>query len=301
MKETTLYLHWGAHKTATTSLQTYLRQNTRLLRKHDMTWIPHEELNSQGILGFLHGGRKNLANEAGSHRRFFEKTVEQATTTRFLISHESFFSFAGNPRKERIYPTLENGIERFQHVNVFDEVKTLFYFRDPSDFVQSLYIQNLGIVHSDPFNSYVREIDFENLSWLPLVEVFATKWGDAKTTWKLFERIKTQGPAWYLRDYLDWLGVVAPERAALETTNESLSLVATKMIQASGLTHANTDPAVCQMLRAFLQKNFPAIEYGKASLLSDDLKQRIRERLLTDNQVLFDRVFDPSELSLWGY
>jgi len=266
-----------------------------------MTWIPQEELTSRGIIGFLHGGRKHPEHEADSHRQFFEKTIKQARTSRFLISHESFLSFAGDPRKGRIYPTLETGIRRFQLINVFDEVKTLFYLRDPSDFVQSVYIQNLGNVFSDPFTSFVREIDFENLSWLPLVEVFATKWGDAKTAWKLFERIKTEDPAWYLRDYLEWLGVVAPESATLETTNESLSLVAMKMIQASGLTHGNTDPAVCKMLRAFLRKNFPASEYGKARLLSDDLRQEIRERLLSDNRVLFDQVFDPSELSLWGY
>jgi len=170
MSANRLCLHVGAHKTATTSLQLYFKQNARLLKKENVTYILPDEINSQGLIQFLHGHPSQPIDRAVEHSRYLRDLQQKAKTETVLISHESFFSYAGDPSKARIYQTLERGIERFKLINSFEEVSILIVLREPSAFMQSVYLQNLGNTYCKTFREWFEDVELSRLSWKPIIE-----------------------------------------------------------------------------------------------------------------------------------
>jgi len=296
---TRLFIHFGAHKTATTSLQLYFQEKVRWLRRHGIAYISPDTVNNQQLHLFLHGHRSQPSETAGRHRSFLKKLIRTSGTSGFLISHESLFSFAGDPRKERIYPSLQTALKRFREINVFDAVSVKFALREPAAFLQSIYLQNLGAKFTGPFERYSNSINIQNVSWSPIVEQVENA-GFDEVGWELYEDLGHLGSKQYLKLFTDWLRLPHNPSHELPRSNPSLSLVAARMLQASGLTCKNVDAKKRYRLRNFLKKHFPVKQYGKANFLTDDLKKRVRDELMEDHASLFEHLRRQDDFGLWG-
>ncbi|MBN2319802.1 MAG: hypothetical protein JXR49_12020 [Acidobacteria bacterium] len=296
-----LYLHCGAHKTATTSLQIFFLENIKFLENHNIKYISIEDINNQNLFSFLHGKNNIQLSEVENHQTFFKNIIRESNTSSFLISHESILSFAGDPTKGRIYPTFEKGLERLHLINIFDEISFFFCFREPSEFLHSIYLQNLCTTYSGPFDLYLQKVDFMNLSWLFIPDAFENLWKDSNVTWQLFEIINSRGSEYFLKSFFDWLEIPFSDEFKLPVSNESLSIVAANMLSASGLTRKNMCSDTRKSLRRFLKSHFPASKYGKANYLNENICGDIQNALEKDNRKLFKRLFAPDDIKLWGY
>lgn len=295
-----LFLHFGAHKTATTSLQMFFHSNQKRLKKSGITYIMPSELNNQGLIQFLHGHPSQPLANSEAHAKFLANIVRRAGTPNILISHESFFSYAGDPRKAPIYPTAQKGLERLKLINCFREIRMAFTLREPAAFLQSIFLQNLGNIFTGTLGDYLEQIDVANLSWLPLYrKVEEASLGHVN--WFVFEDLKANGARNYLETFSNWLDFSLSGTDELPRVNESLSAVAAKMLSASGLDYKNMEPELRFSLRSFLVKNFPESKFGKADFLKEEIVQLIRSQLETDHRDLLQRIGRSDACRLWGY
>lgn len=235
-----------------------------------------------------------------------------------MISHESFWSYAGDPAHQHIYPSLEGALQRFADINPFAEIKMAFCFREYGAFLQSLYLQNLGNLIATPFEEYFGLVDLANLSWTPIFDKIEES-ALGPTEWLVYEDVSINGSRWYLARFAEWagfpipppstfkesfkrvFGYKVPVRDDLVRRNESLSMPAARMISASQLTYKNLEPKTRNQLRNALKTILPVSEFGKADFLCALMKEKICRHLRSDVHELSLKIKRPDLKSLWLY
>ena len=140
-----IYLHIGRHKTGTTSIQYFLRDNQDFLDNHNLIYVTDEK-----GLAFHEGPRilKNVVEndnkEIESIRKSFEKIVTKKNKD-FIFSSESF----QNSNPELVY-------HLFKYVG--HEIIIISYFREPVSYFISSYkqrIQNTDFIFK--FSDYINK------------------------------------------------------------------------------------------------------------------------------------------------
>ena len=150
-----LILHIGTHKTATTSIQQFLRQHDQTLAKRGV-YYPNYDLIGRGG-HYAHLGMANaLAGRHKSYSRqtalsFFRKVREKAKdfdTT--IISAEPLYRHVDNDpgdspyyKPEEYWPLRRAFIERIH--DVFGEAEVVVVFRRQMDYAQSLYQEHVKV------------------------------------------------------------------------------------------------------------------------------------------------------------
>ena len=295
-----LIVHCGAHKTATSSLQYFFSKNSTWLLERGIKYLEPKLLNEKGIPQFLRGETPGSALEIDSQKRLFSSLMTDKQTDTFLISHESFFSYAGNPLRGRIYPTLETGLEKFKQLpSFFDEVTFLFCIRESASFLESIFLQNFGIVYAGEFEDFFNGIDLIHVSWLPILQTL--EHGVQHVTFKCFpyETLADRGAGFFLQLVLSHIGVEVHAPSQLPSLNESLSHTAIKMLQAQSDEFMSLDVEKRRAEKNRLKKEFPSAKHGRARLLTDRQKSLVRDILHSDNKKIFEHYLPEFALDLW--
>lgn len=170
---THLFIHIGAHKTGTTTIQGYLDLASDELLEHDVTyprsnWYHH----SQHRMAFA---MKGMTDPATREKPDFEtelaalnREIRSAKTSKVLISSEEFFSC-----KADVIEALKCGLD-------CDSVTILAFLRRPDDFLLSIYNQNT----KTPQNTFTLAIDHflkdpKKISEDMDYDACVTRWADA--------------------------------------------------------------------------------------------------------------------------
>lgn len=163
-----LILHIGTHKTATTSIQRFLRHHEAALSKSGVFYPDYDLVKRGGHyahLGMVNGlsGRHQQYSQALAERfvtKVRERMVDYDTT---IISAEPFYRHVANDPKDKPYyepeaywPLRHAYIERMR--DLFGPAQVVVVFRRQMDFAQSMYQEHVKVTaYREPFRKFCRD------------------------------------------------------------------------------------------------------------------------------------------------
>ena len=159
------YIHIGPHKTGTTSIQWFLKENRAELLKHGY-FVPE----SEAKYGAHHAlGRKLCGQELRAHEQAaaanFARALDETSSEAVIISSEALEGLLRN----RDYATAF--FTRIRELNL--EPKLVLFPRNPSQQINSLYSSVARrFCRSEPFEAFVQEVTLRSgLRYSPLIEL----------------------------------------------------------------------------------------------------------------------------------
>ena len=287
-----LVIHAGAHKTATTSIQHWLKQSRLALASSGVLYLEPDVLNKAGIINRLHNAEKGQHARVGSQflRLLSEKSAMFRMKT-LLLSHESILSFSNmlpGAADKSFYGSLENSARCIQALSEEYDLRLVFYIRRQDTFLSSVYLEYIkrGNYYME-FEEYCRSIDYRNISWLGLLGRFSEVTKNLEIVVRPFELLGKGGGV-FMREFLDAANIPANKRllgSSFPRSNEGVSNKALKLIQACG---PHLEAAERRAMGSFFRTRFPVSNCGKASVLSPELSTEIVAYFADENRRVFD-------------
>lgn len=166
-----LILHIGTHKTATTSIQRFLRHNQAALAERGVFYPDYSLINRKphyahlGMVNALSGRHKNYSRELAE--TYFAKVRERMTDYDLtIISGEPFYRHVENDpsddpyyEPEEYWPLRNAYIARMREV--FGEAEVVVVFRRQIDYAQSLYQEHVKVTsYRGNFKQFLQEFWF---------------------------------------------------------------------------------------------------------------------------------------------
>ena len=300
-----LYLHLGAHKTATTFLQNVLMSNEKELSQRGV-----QRLKIRARHLFWHLYRDGDRDAYVQRRRAFGRKIKQfeAAGGHGIFSSETMFGTSDLAEVECLYPKADQALKTLATLTDGMDRKVVFYIRRQDDFIESTFINRIQTLatslHLDhksllkddswhDFPSYLKTFDPACLSWLELIERMAHYFGPENLIIRPFESIR-RGKAAYASAFL---APVCPELEGLSLApnvyaNHSFSAPALKAF----LTQARQQEYKhLKTLRLQLQETYPNTKYPRPKLLTEIQKQQIMDLHKAENAKLFERFIAPED------
>lgn len=264
-------LHIGAHKTGTSVLQRYLRENEELLARRRVKYLRRANLSQ------MCGWGDRLAADPEPLRTRLSRF---GWDPRFAILIGSYENLVGRPftraGRGRLYPNAERNIAALARTRTRTRTKVLVSIRPQADFVESYYLQTVHQGGHQTFAEWLRLVDLEALSWRPIVDAMGAHFGPENVEVIDFRRIKA-GQEEFLRHILTRIDPRLDHPVSYsEPKNRSVSARGLAMALAAN-PHLETGEER-GALRTFLQTHFSNLDGPRPVLFTDDEKAALWER-----------------------
>lgn len=281
--------HVGAHKTASTFLQSCLRADDAAIADSGVTVVQRARI-KDGPLGealrLLHKGRQPdsaLSNLAAStlHELLDTQGRRVLITSEDILGRLSGFYASTGPVAEFLVRALPGLRVRF-----------LLYTRNQADYLESAYVQYIHAGKSLEFSRFLEKFDLARLSWVSILDRLAAVVGADAVKAVPYESIRRLGSPGFYREFLSCCGLealaakvgeVLPENS--RSANRSYSAVAVEIAKAANAMLGEEDKRI---LRRFLQENFSTATHSRAILFEPEQRACLMAAQRADNQLLFD-------------
>lgn len=293
--ERTIHFHVGAHKTATTYIQSRLRSN-------------RQQLLSEGIdfIDLWAGGGAERAYRK-KYRRLIEKddvddaalsdlsddlrelVAERARDDHSLIvlSYENILGDFDLSKRGAPYPNAQHAIRHVVRAFSGWKVKVFLSIRSLDRFLESSYVQRVVTRRETRrFAKYLAMIDVESFSWQPLVNSLNDIVGGSNWfAWKYEDFKANESHVWNcFLGHDQSQGVLA--RPA-KRSNPSLSATGLKYMRS---INRIATPADARKFRPFVRESFCSLPASKPlSLIDDERRQLLITNYARDLQELEEK------------
>ena len=164
----TIKLYIGAHKTATTHIQTLLEHNRDILKANHIQLSTPPQLRKSWLPSFLN----YCHHDNNAH---IEKLKKEAPSDGIWILSDE--NITGTPYEFKIsnkgiYPNIEKRLKCLKSLFPNAKIELFFSLRSYDSFYRSTYLEvvrNRGYL---PFKEYYNEEQFRHNSWLNVIEMF---------------------------------------------------------------------------------------------------------------------------------
>jgi hypothetical protein len=283
---TTLILHPGSPKTATSTLQQLLRVNRARLSAEGVGLILPEDIRGKQFLGkYLAAYRGNdIADMDDVTRDFFRPFLHGHH--RVICTEETFCHDFMPSRK-----MSSGGIDRSETAarilsqSGASETQVVLSIRPQVDFIISTYTH---FVHrhreTRDFSSWLSaEVDLPKVMWQPAVDAFRTQFGRENVDVVSLAETKRTGMDGYLQLMLERLGVghLKLDSADGQVHNPSPSQRAVHLCRVMNREIANQVKS--EMVNSFLIDTYPVKDFGKFTPQKLGIPDDICEAFRTDH------------------
>lgn len=274
----TVVFHVGAHKTGTSLVQNYLRDNTTVLRRHRMYYIHRSGMNT-----YVGWGDKLLA----APDALADKIRRPFTIPWFNVVIASHENTLGRPFAEggaHLYPRAPEIIPALGQVLRPYRAKVFFSIRPQEQFLESYYLQMIHQGGYEPFEQWLEGIDLETLSWRPVVDALLATFGPEQVEIVDFREIH-RGQQAYVEDFFRRIDRRYTFPVELpDVRNPSISEKGLRLALTANPHLESAEER--KLMRKFLQGNFSNVDYPRARLLTDEQQQWLRERYAGEYETL---------------
>lgn len=287
--------HMGAHKTATTYIQSRLLANRDALNEAGICVVnlwARDELTaayraalSDAIEGVA--VRSNsLARASVLLRSLMARSLSEIgrEPTRVVVSFENA---AGGYDLSRgpIYPNIAAGVSHVLEAFQDMDVRILFGVRSLDRLLESGYVQRLySRFETRTFKGYLEEVDLDELSWIRVIDELENVVGAGHlTTWAYEDFPQIESTVWTaMLSERNWRSLLEGQAAR---SNPSLSRKGMKYIRSLNRV---LDPADAPLVRRFIKRNFKR-KSAAPFLLRDEQRCRLQARYANELSALRSR------------
>lgn len=275
----TVVFHVGAHKTGTSLLQKYMRDNAALLRRHRMYYISRGAMND-----YVGWGDKLLTDPEPLARKIRTMLLIPWFTT-VIASHENTL---GPPlrghRGAHLYPRAPEIIRALGELLAPYRARILLSIRPQDQFVESYYLQSIHQGRHKRFDEWYARLDLDALSWRPVVDTLCEVFGREQVDVIDFRTIA--------RSQEDYIGEFFRRIDPRHTFDIEYATVHNPSISDKGLQmalaanpHLRSGPER-KLMRTFLQEHFSNQLHPRPILLSEEQRRGLRDRYAAEYEAL---------------
>jgi hypothetical protein len=278
MSQKEVVYHLGAHKTASSLLQKYMRDNTDVLRGHRIAFLGRGEMND--CVGW---GKRLLKRPEILGDRLAE-LLDDDGCDRLVTSHENTLGPPLKPGAPHLYPRGPEIVEQLTRVLKPWRSRAFLYIRPQAEFVESYYLQRIHQGDHVSFSEWLDDLDLDALSWRPVVDALRRHFGPDRVEVVDFGLIR-QGQNAFIADFfrrIDPAVDLAPDYRPIR--NPSISGKGLRIALAAN-KHLRSDRER-KAMRIFLQRHFSNRDYPRPILFTDEQKTQVRQRYASEYEQL---------------
>ncbi|ETO94527.1 hypothetical protein [Legionella oakridgensis] len=302
-----IYIHIGAHKSASTTLQANFNCNKEWLAKEFMCqYLDTRDIHKTSFYKLLYksmAGVNASEHEVDIARKNFKEIIETTPCDNLIISSEGFLGNSALDEQGGIYPSANLMLKYLREITKDYLTKIIFIIRRQDSFIQSCYLQQIKEGRNLTFDNFYKKINLDKLSWLNIVRAIEDHFGRNNMIVYPFELIK-EGT----RDFFNYfLSFVVPADADIcdisiaECKNPSISAVGVDIALKCYPFFNGKDSSLFKEFRRYIFKRFSSSVYPKAQYLTNTDVEKILNLYATDNQVLFEQYLPSFSNDYYSY
>ncbi len=177
-------LHLGAHKTASSLIQKFLRDRPEEAARLHLGVVGRSEGNR--LFGW---GDKTVTRAARTRDRIAELLAEPHVH-QVVISHENALGRPLRAGGDSLYPDARALAADLAEVCQPWSTRIIWYVRPQHEFLESYYLQTVHQGGTATFAQWTRHLDLAKVSWRPVVDALAQAFGDDRLVVADFSEIE---------------------------------------------------------------------------------------------------------------
>lgn len=278
MRNKTVVFHVGAHKTGTSLLQKYMRDNVGVLRRHRIYYLSRSDMNDYV------GWGTRLLEDPGPLAHKIRQTLLIPWFKVLIASHENTLGRPLARGGAHLYPRAPEVIEALGRLLAPYRPLIFLSIRPQDQFLESYYLQSIHEGRHPTFAQWLEAIDLDAISWTPIADALFHTFGRERVEIVDFRTIK-RGQQAYVGEFFTRID----PRYAFEIQydamrNPSISEKGLRMALAAN-PHLKTGEER-KLMRKFLQKHFSNVRYPRPVLFSEEQKRALQERYGAEYEAL---------------
>lgn len=294
-----VYIHIGAHKSASTLIQQNMRENRALFReKYDVDYLLVENLVDTPFIRHF----RAIANteKAMSEHRFFEsveKTTEYIDEAislspcgKILISWEGILGHSALDRYQGIYTHVKTVSESLKAIFKNQDCRVVLIVRKQDSFIESCYLQQIKEGRTLSFQEFIESIDIHKISWCNIADTLESDFGENFGVVP-FESITILGAKLFLGSFFNFLmgeEIDMEEVALIENANSGLSA---RGVDISREILPYISEKNLRAMKKLIFAEFNSSKLGKASFFDGFTRALIKKANAEGNRELYIRYF----------
>ncbi|MEZ9835145.1 hypothetical protein AB4341_16595 [Vibrio breoganii] len=284
-----IYLHIGAHKTASSYIQTLLNANKAILSASRIRLIKRSDMME---LKFYKTLQAKLEGEQGTIDEEVKKEIRELASFdgNLIFTNEDMFKNLGI---RDFYNNIDTGIRFFQESFPDHEIKVIFYVRNQVDYIESVYTQYVHLGRNISFESFTREGNLFNLDWNNVCQTIENVIGGNNLVVIPYESIKTLGSEGFYNEFLTVIECNTEGHSFAEVngrqSNRSFSSIAMDIFK---LAAPNLNKQDKKKLRTFLQNEFSTATHKKKEIMNEQTKIMLKYHYFHNNKKLVARFYN---------
>lgn len=285
MREKTVYLHVGYHKTGTTSIQNTLSKNASSLENlgffyyqdadYSQKWFKNHTL-ALSIRKIKHPLIPLDEKPEIVWGRFVE-AADRSKAATIIVSSEVFMEGV-----DKAY--IKNCLRKFQ-------VNIIFYVREQSDWIDSLYTEEVKHGYKKLVHEYFEDTKNKKFNYYDEIESWADIFGKERIIVRDYnEVIKSHG---LLNDFMALIGLDVNDTKAIEITSDRSNVrfpadLVNILVKFNNLPLPLSEKIKLREHFIYLINKYPEVSRMEKFKVSESLKSEIRDYCLSFNKSLSD-------------
>lgn len=263
-------VHVGAHKTGTSLIQKYMRDKPEQLAPYGVRAISRSDTNT------LIGWGKALIDKPDLLGERLDAESADPAVRHLVASHENTLGRPHRASGDHLYPEAAPRVAALAGILRGRNAKVIMYLRPQASFLESYYLQLVQQGEMFTFDQWLDRVDFDRVSWRPVVEMLRDALGADRVAIGDFEEIRA-GQEKFLAGFfrrIDPAIVVRPRY----TTQRNLSLSEKGLRIALAANPHLRAAEEKKRMRDFLQKHFSNAAYPRPVLFAEDQRADLESR-----------------------
>jgi hypothetical protein len=260
-------IHVGAHKTATSLVQKYVRDRPKELEPFGLSYISRSDMND-----YVGWGKHLETSPELLHQRVTEELSDRKVRIVFA-SHENTLGRPVIDGESGLYPRAHRNLTALKKALDGFDTTIVFSIRPQIDFLQSYYLQMIHEGKHVTFPDWMASLAIDSLSWKPIIEIISDVFGKENPILVDFLRIY-DGQNEFLQDFF-WRidpGIrVKPQYKPVR--NPSISAKGLQIALAANPYLSGRKER--RAMRKFLQKHFSNRKYPRPVLVDEELSNKL--------------------------
>lgn len=290
-----IYLHIGAHKSASTTIQANTRASKDFLKtEYGISCLLPEDISGTKFAEHFQGitGRERVLGAEEYHKslqsakRCMVEMIESCTTEDVVISWEGVLGHCSLDLYGGIYTHSKLVAESLGAVFQTYPTKVIMLIRKQDTFIESCYLQQIKAGRFLSFDEFTSGIDVARMSWVDIANDLAEIFGKSLLIVP-FEVIKDLGTSIFVESTLSYLTgktLTLDRTKVTDRANESMSSYGVEIARElfPHLSDSNRNA-----LRKIIFTEFSGSKFGRAVYFNSFSRRLIGEATKADNTNLY--------------
>lgn len=290
-----IFVHVGAHKTATTFLQNNMRSNVAAVENEGVLFVDKKSESAAKIFkkyNALLAARKkrNIGELSNTLAQLIKPALDRRDYQCIFISEENLLGQMLSAR-HGFYPDAAAAAEAINGLNQYGEVNIILTVRRQDTYIESCYSFRKIRENSNSTASiydFISKIDLNSLSWQPIVQSFIDVFSKEKCKFLPYELIKEDAAKFAADIFADFID---PSVLSINTkpSNARISNKGLRILNLLDNSSINITEKERYDLGQAIHQVFRDASYKRSPFMHEYFREEIIKKYEKDNLELFNQ------------